>query len=318
MKWEDELPYWEAAGFCVADAWEWFLCGYGVPDAIAHRDLGVVPDATLKALRHLGIPQTPQNYKRWKGLDERRIRRAIDRGFKNAKDFRPYEKAAIDADDVRCALGEIGRSVAPESVVRYHELRARGLETRQAIRWMDVPDISIESIVVLVTNKLSRSAAQEWQKLGLEVAELNSWLSVYPSIDVTTVGEWVAEGIGAYEASWFLSRGVENPDLAARWLKLASHLEVIEHWLKLESSTPELAKEWHEFSFAPEDAAEWIRIGMNPLQAEQWRKYGKTASDLEEWTQQQFDTEEAITWLSAHPRISALVARRRRDAGIKP
>ena len=318
MKWEDELPYWEAAGFYVADAWEWFLCGYGVPDAIAHRDLGVVPDATLKALRHLGIPQTPQNYKRWKGLDERRIRRAIDRGFKSAKDYRPYEKAAIDADDVRCALEEIGKSVSPDQVVRYHQLRTRGLESRQAIHWMEIPDMSIESIVVFTTNKLSPSAARQWQELGLEVAELISWLSVQPRIIVTTVGAWVAEGIGAYEASWFLSRGIDDPGLAARWLRLEDDIEIVEQWLRLESSTPELAKQWREVSCVPEDAAAWIQIGMNPLQADQWRRYGKTASDFVEWRQRQFDVEEALTWLSAHPRISALVARRRRDAGVKP
>ena len=318
MKWEDELPYWKAAGFDVAEAWEWYLCGYGVPDAIAHRDVGVVPDATLKALRQLGIAQTPQNYKRWKGLNERRIRRAIDRGFKSAKDFRPYEKSPIDADDVRIALVEIGEPVSPELVIKYHELRVRGLEPRQALRWMKNPEISTDSIGIFVANKLTPAEADSWTALGLSASDLNAWLQMNPRPDPMSVAAWSSNQFSANMATWFITRMIQEPTVARRWLSFTDELTTLEEWIRLDSSTPELAKEWFDANFAPSDAAVWIQVGMKPLQVKRWKKLGKTPSDVAEWESHRFDIEEALTWLDAHPRISALVAGRGRDAGVKP
>jgi hypothetical protein len=318
MNWDDELPYWYAAGFDVAEAWEWHLCGYGVPDAIAHGALGVVPDATLKALRHLGIAQTPQNYKRWKGLNERQIRRAIDRGFQSAEDFEPYEKTSIDADYVRIALQEIDEVVAPKVLVRYHELRGRGLEKTQAILWMETTEMSVELVELFVKNRLSPTNAGLWYQLGLPAAELNSWLQINPRLDPASVSGWLANGIGAELARWFLARKVSDPDDAKRWLSIGEEITVVDQWIQLKDSTPELAKAWHQANYLPSDAAEWIDVGMNPLQAKRWQKLGKEASDVTEWMHYQFDIEEALTWLTAHPRVSALVARRRRDAGVKP
>jgi hypothetical protein len=318
MNWDDELPYWYAAGFDVAEAWEWHLCGYGVPDAIAHSALGVAPDATLKALRHLGIPQTPQNYKRWKGLNERQIRRAIDRGFQSAESFKPYEKASIDANDVQNSLEEIGEMVAPRVLVRYHELRGRGIETEQAIRWMETTEMSVELIEIFVANELSPIDAGLWQRLGLPTAELNSWLQIDPKLCPGAVNGWLANRIHAEQASWFLSRQVGDPDEARRWLSIDDDLTVVNQWMQLKSSTLELAEAWHQAGFLPNDAAEWIEVGMNPHQARRWQKFGRSAPEVTEWLHYQFEIEEALTWLSAHPRISALVARRRCDAGVKP
>jgi len=318
VKWEDELPYWEAAGFDVAEAWAWYLCGYGVPDAIAHRDVGVVPDATLKALRHLGIAQTPQNYKRWKGLNERQIRRAIDRGFKSAKDFRPYEKSPIDADVVRNALVEIDEPVSPELVIRYHELRAGGLDSRQALRWIKYPEIPADFVGVSVANKIGPDEADSWMALELSASDLNGWLQMNPRLDPKSVAAWCSIGVSANMATWFITQMIEEPTLAKRWLSLTDEITTLEEWIQLDSSTPELAKEWFDAKFAPSDAAAWIQVGMNPPQAKRWQKLGKTTSDVAEWASHHFEIEEALTWLNAHPRISALVARRRRDAGVKP
>lgn len=318
MEWKDELPYWDAAGFGVAEAWEWWLCGYGVPDAIAHRDLGVLPDATLKALRHLRIPQIPENYKRWKGLNEGQIRRAIDRGFKSAKEFRPYEKVAIDADDVRSALAEMGESVSPELLVKYRQLRIRGLEIKQAASWMRSSGVSVEEVVVFVENMLSPTDAQLWHGLGLTALELSSWLKMLPRLDPSSVNGWRSQGIDAELAHWFLGRKISEPDIAKQWLDLAEDLATVEQWLHLGFATPELAKNWYEAYYLPEDAVAWIQVGMSPLQAKLWQKLGKTTEDAAEWKHHQLGVDEALAWLTVHPRITALVARRRRDAGVKP
>ncbi len=289
-----------------------------MPDAIDHRDLGVLPDATLKALRHLRIPQIPENYKRWKGLNERQIRRAIDRGFKSAKDFRPYEKTALDADDVRCALAEMGESVSPELLVRYCELRARGLEIEQAASWMQTLEVLVEDVVVFVENMLSPTDAQLWHGLGLTALELGSWLKLVPRLDPSLVNGWRSRGIDAELAHWFLSRKIIEPDIAKRWLGLAVDLDTVEQWLHLGFVSPELAKDWFEANYLPEDAVAWIQVGMSPLQAKLWQKLGKTTEDAAEWKHHQLGVDEALAWLTAHPRITALVARRRRDAGVKP
>lgn len=327
----DGIEEWSKVEIPLSEVLRWVTCRVQPDDAALATREGLSPSSTPSHLLEAGLVVSPDNLRRWNGLEPKEILNAIDRGFTCADDFLPFKEGVLDFEEVLRLRELVPEEFPVHQLERFSDLLRAGVEPQFAMNLSEFKKLSIKQVLELESLKLDGEFISEWCRDLSNHATRMSWLSISRPPRFSSAKFWISQGLGPRDYERFLEligNGLSSIE-AAMWAGADVTPDDYQLWRELGIGLVSEVKMWRKFRCSPQDvkiikdrlggdANEflntwivecekrgtsihfiyrlWMLQGVNPQVAFEWSSHQLSPMEFDFWNQHGVTSELASKW----------------------